>query len=478
MAGSRIIQCVGSSAPLADRKASSRRTINMYLEHVEGFGEARELILVSAPGFVSLGVVRSGGFRGARNVGGRLFIAQNDLLVEFDPITGVVTTIGTLGTLTGFVGMAHNATQLAVVDGTNLYVVTLATNVFTTITSATAAWLGSSDVHEIDGYAVFVRPNSDQFFISANDNFSSLDALDFSSADSIPDVIVTHRVFNKEIWFFGAVSTEIWVNSGGAAFPFTRYLSAPLPFGIVGPRAAVVATDQLFWIGQSDHGRGIVYRTASHSPTRISTQSVEEALSSSSDLASATMWTYQVSGHEFVGITAPGMETTWVYDAATQEWAERAMNVNGSWRPLPITQVVYRSGVHYALGDDYGNRDGYCYRLDATAYSYDSSAVPSPSPLVRERTWPHLVAPSMEPVNYRSLELACTKGNGGNVTLEISNDGAETFGPGLLRSMGATGRFKERVRWHSLGSAEDRVFRIRCSDEVPFSIYDAALDAA
>ena len=35
----------------------------------------------------------------------------------------------------------------------------------------------------------------------------------------------------------------------------------------------------------------------------------------STDLTAATMWTYQVEGHEFIGITAPGMRTTLVYDA-------------------------------------------------------------------------------------------------------------------------------------------------------------------
>jgi hypothetical protein len=35
----------------------------------------------------------------------------------------------------------------------------------------------------------------------------------------------------------------------------------------------------------------------------------------------------------------------------------------------------------------------------------------------------------------------------------------------------------QRVRWLMLGASRDRVFRIRCTDAVPFSIHDAAVDA-
>jgi len=97
--------------------------------------------------------------------------------------------------------------------------------------------------------------------------------------------------------------------------------------------------------------------------------------------------------------------------------------------------------------------------------------------LVRERTWPHMQQPSMEPISFRGVELAMTTGHGGNVTLEISNDGGTTFGPPLLRSLGVMGRWMQRVRWHMLGASRDRVFRLRCTDAVPFVIHAASVDA-
>jgi hypothetical protein len=205
---------------------------------------------------------------------------------------------------------------------------------------------------------------------------------------------------------------------------------------------------------------------AGHAPTRKSTRAIEQMLAKSTDIGAATMWTYQVDGHEFIGINAPGLATTLVYDAAMQEWHELADWLDG-WAPLRVTSVCKVNGGQYA-GDAQGN----LYRIDPAVYAYGAD------PLVRERTWPHLIKASMEPITFRGLELACTTGYGGNVTLEISNDGGFTFGPPLMRSLGAIGRWMQKVRWMPLGTANDRVFRIRCSDPVPFNIYGVAVDNA
>ena len=175
--------------------------------------------------------------------------------------------------------------------------------------------------------------------------------------------------------------------------------------------------------------------------------------------------TYQVDGHEFIAINAPGLSTTLVYDAAMQQWHERA-EWSAGWAPLRVTSVCYVNGGQYA-GDSTGN----LYRLDAETYTNGTD------PLVRERTWPHMVKGSMEPITYPGLELACSTGYGGNVTLEISNDGGKNFGPPLIRSLGAIGRWMQKIRWMMLGTAYDRVFRIRCSDAVPFNIHAAAVDS-
>lgn len=460
MAGKRFIPCVGPSYALADRKSAVQRSVNMYLREIEGLGEDKQAVLVSAPGLVQhldLGAT----IRGSYATDTRWFVVAGSTLYELT--SGAAVSRGSLLTTEGYVSMRHGRDQLVLVDGTNGYVLNLSNNAVGQITDTD--WRGSNWVDELDGYFVFVDPDTDQFYISAIDDASALDALDFSSADAQPDDIVTHRVSKRELYLIGTRSIEVWINSGDPDFPFTRYNSTPIDVGIVGKRACVRAADTLVFVGQTDRGRGYVYLMAGHQPVRISNLAVEQALASSTDLSQCSMWSYHVGGHEFVGINAPGMETTWVWDAATKQWHERAELVDGEFEPLRIDEVTLFDGEHYATA---GTK---VYRIDDETYTYGGD------PLVRQRTWPHLVSPSMERVAYRSLELACTTGHGGNITLEISNDGGLTWGSPLIRSLGATGRWMERIRWHLLGSARDRVFRLRCSDAVPFNIHGATVEA-
>lgn len=458
MAGKSFAPFAGPSYYLADRKAAIQRSVNCYPQRLEG----DDWMMHATPGEVLIADLGVGG-RGSYVAKKRHFVAAGNKLHEFYA-DGTHVERGTLSTSTGFVGMAHNSNQLAIVDGANLYIYRLDAGTFTQITSP--GWRGSHDVHELDGYFIFVDPETDQFYISAIDDGTSLDALDFSSADSNPDNIVTHRVSHRQLWLFGELSTELWIDSGDIAFPFVRYNSYTIDVGCMGKRAAIKAADTLFWLGQTERGGGIVYMAAGNQPQRVSTTAVEQSLLSSSDLSQATMWTYQIEGHEFIAINAPGLETTWVYDAATQLWCERAEWFEG-WQPLRSGLVTAFAGNHYAV-----DADGLVVRLDTDANTLNGR------PLVRERTWPHLLQPNLEPVTYQGVELILkTGGGGGQMSLEISNDGGYTFGPPLLRALGVVGRYMQRVRWLGLGTAFNRVFRIRCSDDVSFAIHSATVDA-
>jgi len=461
MAGLATIKVVGPSYMLVDRKSAVQRAVNLYMRSVEGLGEDKQVVLDSAPG-LSLLVDLGADIRGSYNAGGRWFVVAGHSLYEVTT-AGVTTLRGTLGSAAGYVSMKHGRDQLVIVDGNGGYVLRLKTNAFFSI--ADPDWLGSALVDELDGYFIFVDPDTDQFYISAIDDGSSIDALDFSSADTNPDKIIAHKVRKRELHLFGELSTEIWINSGDPDFPFVRYNSTPIDVGIVGKRAVVSAADTLVWVGKTDRGQGYVYKMDGHQPVRISTQAIEEALKESSDLSQASLWTYHIEGNEFVCINAPGLETTWCYDFSSGQWHERGEFIDGAWQPLRVDQLTFVDGNHFAAA---GQK---LYLMSSGVYEVDGS------PIVRERTWPHLMAPSFEPVSFRSVELACTTGHGGTVTLEVSNDGGFTWGAPLLRSLGVMGRWMQRVRWHMLGASRDRVFRLRCTDAVPFVIHAASVDA-
>jgi hypothetical protein len=458
MAGRAEIKAIGPSYHLADRKAGVQRSINTRISRVEGLGEDKQIFLKDVDGWDTFSPLTYT-IRGQYSTGERYFVVRNDDFLELDT-NGSATQKGTLQSSSGFVAMKHNSDQLAVVDGTRFYIFDLSTETFTEITTN---FLGSDWVDYVDGYFTFVRPDSEQFYLSAIDDGTNLDALDFSSADRQPDKLLTHRVFKGEIYLFGEFSTEPWVNSGGADFPFVRYNATPIEVGIVGKRAVAITSDAIVWVGQTKSGHGYVYAMSGYSPVRISTQDQEEKLGAI-DLTDCVLWTYHIEGAEFVGIEAPALETTLVYDLATKTWHERARGTPGSWEPMDFHSVVFHQGMHLAA------QGTVIFDRNSTSQLFNGSA------LVRFRQWPHLISPSLEPVTYRSLEVACSTGNGEDCFLQISNDGGYTWGPLLSKSLGVTGRWMERVRWHFLGSARDRVFRLGCSKAVPFHMHSVSLD--
>ena len=461
MAGIPQVKCIGPSYQLSDMKSAVQRSVNLYMRQVEGLGEDKQVVLDGAPGVVLL-VTLGGEIRGQHNAEGVWYVVAGDVFYRVKSSDGSYIAIGSLVSNTGAVSMAHSSSQIVIVDGPSLYVFNIASGTFTMVNSP--AWRGSSYVDYVDGYFVFVAPDSEQFYISAIDDATSLDALDFSSADSQPDNIVRQIVFKREIFLFGRTSTEVWVDNAGADFPFARYGVTPIEVGLMNPGAVCIAADSLIFVGQTSRGWGYVYQIRGHQPVRISTQAVEESINADGGRDGLTMWTYHVEGNEFVCISSPDMGSTWCWDASSQQWHERAEMINGQWSPLPITSCCFVDGKHFVASGSS------LYELTRSSSSYINSE------LVYERTWPHLMMPSMEPISYRGLEIGCSTGNG-RVSLEISNDGGFNFGSLLVKSLGATGRFMERIRWLGLGTARDRVFRLRFYGVAPFTLHSGVIDA-
>lgn len=462
MAGQTFLPCVGPSYQLTDRKAGVQRAINLAMKEVEGIGEAKTVVLVSTDGlaqFADFGATVRGSVVTSDD---REFVVAGATL--FEVIAGVPTARGTLTTTTGAVCLCEGETQLVIVDGPYGYVLTLATNVLQNITDPD--WRGAIWVTIVNGTFVFVPPNNDeQFYISAIDNATDFNALDFSSADEAPGGVVTHRCLKQETYFFKPFTTEVWIYDGDADFPLVRYNATPIDVGAVGLRAVIEAADTLIFVGQTKRGTGIVYMMLGHQPVRISTTAVENALQAPGvDLTQCVLWVQQKAGAEYVCVNAPGMLTSWCWDAATKQWHERAEIHNGDWIPFRIDQVTAVGNGHHAYAGTKG------YIMSSTVYAIGSD------PLVRSRIWPHLPNPSKEDFPIRGLDLGCTTGYGGSVMLRISKDGGMSWGPWLLRSLGAVGRWLQKVRWIQLGAARDPVFELRVSDAVPWTITDAALD--
>lgn len=459
-----MLPFVGPSYALANRKASVQRSVNLYLLGMETPSKA-PFIMQAVPGltlFASLGAEIRGTFEAA----GRSFFVAGSTLYEISS-SGASTARGTLSTSTGPVDFAWGTTQLVIVDGPNGYVLTLASNTFGQITAA--GWLGSDRVAYLDGYFIFVDPDTQVFYISAIDDATNLDALDFASAESSPDNIVAHIVDHREVWFLGEQTVEVWFDAGSADFPFARNNGGMMEVGCVACFSAQKIDNGLMWIGKDRNGSGIVYRSNGYQPMRVSTIAVEEALQASTDLSASVAYVYQQDGQTFYCINAPGVNSTWVYEVASGAWHERCDVDNGDLIAHRVTCHSFNFNKHLV-----GDADGFVYYMDKTVNTFNGD--------VRKciRISPNDVNPSRDRLQYNEFVLDCETGFAGPgispvCELSWSDDGGITFGNPVQRSVGQIGQYFPRLLWQRLGMARDRVWKLEFSDNAPFAIVNGAV---
>lgn len=454
-----MVNFIGPSYPLGG-KAASERSINQYLSAIEsGTGKA-QYMLKSIPGltlFADLLATYRGGIVTRR----RTFAVGGNKLYEVAS-DGTKTERGTLLTTSGRVSMAVGVTQLVLVDGPNGYVFSLDTNTFTQITSGN--FYGSRFVAFLGGYFVFIRPDTQQYYVSAIDDATSLDALEFASAESNPDRLNVVLNDHDELKLFGEQTTETANLTGAVDFPFGRNSGALMEVGCLAPDTALRLDSAVYWIGQNDTGGGQVFRASGSQPQIISDDAVDKALQSSTDLSAATAYGYQQNGNTFYCINAPGLSTTLVFETKSGKWHERAELIAGEYAPHRATGYLYAFGKCLV-----GAADGKLYQLDPNAYTNAGA------PLVRDRISPHNATPMLQRQTFPRFQLDCEVGRAPagatpQVMLRYSNDGGLNWSNWLPQPLGLTGEFLHRIIWRRLGMARDRVWQVRCTDNIAFDI--------
>jgi hypothetical protein len=189
---------------------------------------------------------------------------------------------------------------------------------------------------------LFVAVRSDgtypgRFYWSAVNNGNSWDALDYATAERVPDEILALLAINDNLWMFGQSSIEIMQATGNADAPFKRIPQVAFDVGIIGVGCAVKADNSAWWIGAD----AVVYRAEDGRPLRISDHWLEAKIKASS---TRRMSTFKREGHQFVCVRLDNQ--TFAYDAATQQWCEFQTN-GGNWRPRCAAMV----GAEAYFGD-------------------------------------------------------------------------------------------------------------------------------
>lgn len=466
---------IGPSYVSQSVNVDCQRCVNLYPEmNPLGTGKEKEVAsLVPTPGLTLLLTLPKSPVRGLwRASNGTLFAVGGEKLYSVSS-SWAATELGSLNTSTGAVSIADNGTHVVVVDGTSGYAWNIDTSSFAQITDPD--FPGADQVTYQDGYFIFNKINSQEFFISGLVDIT-FDALDIEFAEGSPDNLVGLISSNQNLFLFGTQSTEVFYNSGDADFPFSRIQGAVVDVGCAAAFTIAKLQDSIYFLGGDSTGSGIVYRMIGYKPERISTPSIESIIRGVDldDLADARAWTYQQGGHIFYCLNLPGVDSTWVFDASTGLWHERCyLNLWSLERHrADCHAVAYAKNV---VGD---YETGAIYALDPDAETDNGVS----------KKWlrrsPHL-SEGLVRIRHNSFQLDMETGVGTSgtgqgvdpqVMMRFSDDGGNTWSNERWADAGKIGKTRTRVIWRRLGSSRDRVYEVSGTDPVKWVLIGAELD--
>lgn len=440
---------------LRSRKAAQTRMLNCYAEVAPPEGRAPTTVQGIA-GIASFSTITASPQRAGIEFGGALYCVTGNTFYSVGD-TGVETSIGTVSG-SGKVDIASNTSQVAVLIEPNLWV--YESGALTQVTDTDFTSRGAKRMAVMDNYGAFIEPGSGRWFICDLTDFTAYDSLDFATAEGHPDDLLSIESNNRQFVLFGDHSIELWDNVGGAGFPFERVPNGYVENGCGAAYSTCAADNTVFWIDQDRIAR----RLEGNIPRRISHEGVEQQWQDYSTITDAVGYSYVHDGHTFVVWSFPTAGATWVFDINTGEWHERESYGSTYWRAAWIAKCYGKTLVGDAESGNIGE-------INSDTYQEWGGE------LLREAT-SGVIYDQRRDIFHDQLELDMEVGRGGGyVQLDISDDGGVTFENVPDRDLGATGEYQTTVDWNRLGRSRERVYRIRVTDNVPFSIYAARLEA-
>ena len=404
-----------------------------------------------------MGLYRKGGVMTLHGPGGGILALSGTQLYHLDQNTGAATLIDTV------VGAGL---RMSAEGNTSYVVLTTGTNVYYTdgVTLTQISFPDSMNVYGVD--------TLDSYFLFASDlgrfYFSGIgavtvDALDYATAESQPDNLMTLKVVGDELWLFGRLSVEVWQPTGDLNLPFQRITGRIFGIGITArdtcQKLNVDGVDTVCWVGTDRR----VYQT-NPNPTRISDAPIEQKLRSSTvSLTDNSLNPYATTcsweGHDFYVLHIPG-QGSWAYDLSTGLWDEWTSYNHPHFRGSTGAVGVNQQPL---LGDDTSN---------VIWQMVETQPLDGTDPVVFEFTGILEVTGASQRCNNVMLAIASGTTSDPSadpmIQMATSDNGGRTFGDEQEEPLGRQGELTERVMWSRQGQLQypGRIHRWRTTEPV------------
>lgn len=449
------LQILGPTIKEQSVFVSAQDTVNLWPRLTKP-GAKSAIVLYPPPGLTPFAVAGSGPNRSNGVVFGDYAYFVNGTNLYRITTAGGATNVGTLATSSGRASIILGRTYILILDGTSGYYYDGTT--FTTITDVDFP-AGASQGSHLDGYFIVLKPATDEFYLSAPNDPSSWNALDFEAASAKPDNAVAIFSTTKDLAIAGDRSIQFYYNSGNSDFPFIPYSGGVLEFGVKAPASVFNSSVGTFLLATADEG-GIAVVLINGFQAQIISDDIGPELASLTTVTDAEGFVYRKDDRTYYQISFPSEAKTYEYLVEGGFWVTRKSN--------GITR--YRGNGHVFLGNknivgDYEN--GKYYTLDFTTYTDNLLT------LERSRTTQQIHADGNQ-ITFHELILemevgvGLVSGQGSNplVTMNYSDDNGKSWSANLTGSMGLIGDYNIIIQWNKLGASYNRIFKFTVTDPV------------
>lgn len=480
------VPLIGGEAVSRSVVVNNQETVN-FISAVKGRGAKAPIVLETAPGYVDLGTVGTGPIRTAQMVssGIRAAATKNDLYGVYGSELIAHTfdignlVIGTLNAGGERVVMARGRDYIMLVDGTDGY--TYDGTTFAQITDLD--FPGQSGPGRpthclyLDGFFIVNDAETDNFFISAVEDPTSWNALDFAAAAVAPDAALAMAATESILWIFGDETAQAYYNSGNPDFPYDIILNATQEVGILAPYSIAESDDGIFYLATTPEGGRFIYQISGQAGKVVSHDEQEEFLNSLVDPEDAWGFIYKQAGKSFYclqcgesagKLNTPGRTSTClVYNIKAGAWETREIQDGTAWRAGGHGILDNRNIVGSRLQGRFGE-------LDLNDYQDSGQEM-----IRRRRTQVFHV--NRKSIDFWALEIdfestpdgTIALGEGAQIKMRYSNDAGRTWSDWLQEDLGGIGETFHRVIWEQLGSGRERVFELEMSDAANLTLIAA-----
>lgn len=337
---------------------------------------------------------------------------------------------------------------------------------------------GCGPLEFLNGFCIFPIPGQDLIQSTTAENFNNYSANigpNLASVTSMSEPIVGLCRRQIELYVFTHKGAEIYVPSTNS-FPFQRRDDVSITQGLASGHAALDVNNTLYWMARTSYGEGVgVYGYYDLTQQKYSTEPIENIIQGYTNKQDVIAYSMYWKGHLFIVWIFPTDDATWVFDISTNSWFQWT-----SYNERTRQFGRHLSNCHtYAFGKhlvgDY--KSGNIYFLDDSTY-LDNGYV-----IERERTCKHIwQEDKYTQINNLSIlfeggvGINSGQGKSPNVMFSISHDNGHTYGPEMMRPIGAMGNYKTRSVLERVGIERDTVLKIRITDPIRAAVIGASAD--